>query len=99
MRGLGAFVLSVMVSLGATSAWATGKIRLAQTSVATNCMMTCNAQAATCQTTCLIPPAQLPSAVSNVAQQSAIANTACISACSTTQLTCQTNCARLSPSQ
>jgi hypothetical protein len=100
MRGLIAFLLSAAVAVWATSASATGKIRLAQTSTATNCMMTCNAQAATCQTTCLIPPAQVPNALNNVtAPQNTVANAACQSACSTTQLACQTNCARLSPSQ
>jgi hypothetical protein len=99
MRGLIAFLLSVTVAVWATAVSATGKIRLAQTSTATNCMMTCNAQAATCQTTCLIPPAQVPNALNNVTQQNTTANTTCISACGTTQLACQTNCARLSPSQ
>jgi hypothetical protein len=98
MRGVIAFLLSGIVALWATSLSATGPIRLAQTSAATTCMMTCNARAATCQTTCLIPPAQLPNAFNNVTQQNTTASTACISACSATQLACQTNCARLSPS-
>jgi hypothetical protein len=98
MRGLIALLLSVTVAVWATSAGATGKIRLAQTSAATTCMMTCNAQAANCQTTCLIPPAQLPNAFSTVTQQNTTANTACTTACSTTRLACQTNCARMSPS-
>jgi hypothetical protein len=34
---------------------AEGRIRLAQTSTVTNCMMTCNAQAANCQTGCVVP--------------------------------------------
>ena len=98
MRLFSALLLSMTVAVWATSVSAAGKIRLAQTFTATNCMMACNAQAASCQTTCLIPPAQLPNAFNNVTQQNTTANTACTSACSTTQLACQTNCARLSPS-
>jgi len=102
MRGLIAFLLSVIVAIWATSVSAAGKIRLAQSFTATNCMMVCNAQAANCQTTCLVPTAQLPNALSSnsvAPPQNTLANTTCISACTTTQLACQTNCARLSPSQ
>jgi hypothetical protein len=101
MRSLIALLLSTIVAVWATSVSAAGKIRLAQSFTATNCMMVCNAQAANCQTTCLIPTAQLPNALSNsvTPPQNTLANTACISACSTTQLACQTNCARLSPTQ
>jgi len=99
MRGSIAFLLSMTVAVWATLAGATGKIRLAQTSTATNCMMLCNAQAASCQTACFVPSPQLPNAFSNATQQNTTANTVCVSACGTTQLACQTNCARLSPSQ
>ena len=106
MRGLIAFLLSVMFCAYATPSMASGKIRLAQSSTATNCMMACNAQAATCQTACLLPSAQLSqlpngAVTSNnfTPQTNATANTICLSACTTSQLTCQTTCARLSPSQ
>jgi hypothetical protein len=106
MRGLTAFLLAVPLCACATSSMASGKIRLAQSSTATNCMMACNAQAATCQTACLLPSAQispLPNGVvtSNTftPQTNATANTVCLSACTTSQLTCQTTCSRLSPSQ
>src|ERR1700683_4394069 len=104
MRGLIAVLLSVMFCACATPSMANGKIRLAQSSTATNCMMACNAQAANCQTACLLPSAQtsqLPNGgvTSNTFTPNATANTTCLSACTTSQITCQTTCARLSPSQ
>lgn len=106
MRGLIAFLLSATLAAYATSSMAAGKVRLAQSSTATNCMMACNAQAASCQTACLLPSAQLtqlpngPLTSNNInPQTNATANTICLSGCTTNQLTCQTHCARLSPSQ
>ncbi len=72
-------------------------IRLAQTSNVTNCMMTCNAQAATCRVGCLTPGTALGGASTTTAN--ANTNTACQVNCSTAQLTCQTTCAQTSPSQ
>lgn len=75
---------------------AAGRIRIAQTSIVTNCMMACNSQAATCQTTCLIPgtaPIGAATTGSNANQ-----STACQLSCTTQQITCQTACARTSPS-
>jgi len=101
MRRL-AIVLTVL-SIGAASdelaatASAAGKIRLAQTSTVTNCMMACNAQAATCQTTCLIPATPLPGAATTTGN--ATVSTTCQLNCSTQQIGCQTICARTSPSQ
>lgn len=95
MRG---FAILVAVTIAGTSvALADGKIRLAQTSTATNCMMLCNAQAANCQTTCLVPGT--PPSAAATTTSNATANTACLLNCTTTQLACQTNCARQSPSQ
>jgi hypothetical protein len=106
MRGLTVFLLAVAVCACTTPSMASGKIRLAQSSTATNCMMVCNAQAATCQTGCLLPSAQISqfpngAVTSNTftPQTNATANTICLSACTTSQLTCQTTCSRLSPSQ
>jgi hypothetical protein len=81
------------------------KIRLAQTFTTTNCMMTCNAQAATCQATCFVPSAPpVGSTATTVTQAQSpganpTASTSCVMNCTTTQLTCQTTCARISPSQ
>ena len=74
-----------------------GKIRLAQSSVVTTCMMGCNAQAATCRTTCIVPG----TAPTNAATTTGNANvsTSCQLNCSTLQIACQTNCAQASPSQ
>src|SRR5262249_19489260 len=51
--------LIVLAGLAAVTAdgvaQAATRIRLAQTSNVTNCMMSCNAQVAQCQTTCLVP--------------------------------------------
>ncbi len=94
-----AILLAVMaINAVAPSVFAAeAEIRLAQTSTATNCMMTCNAQAASCQTACVVP-GNPPSAAATTTSN-ATASTNCLLSCSTTQLVCQTNCARQSPSQ
>src|SRR5215472_17222550 len=59
------------------------------TSTVTNCMMSCNSQAASCQTTCLIPgtaPTGAATAGSNANQ-----STACQLNCTTQQFSCQTS--------
>jgi len=101
-----AVVLVVMAVAGfASEAFAGEGIRLAQTSTTTNCMMTCNAQAATCQAACFVPPAPaVGSTTSAIAQAQTpgpnlTASTSCVMNCTTTQVTCQTTCARISPSQ
>ena len=101
-----AVLFAVVAVAGFGSAASAGeKIRLAQTSTTTNCMMTCNAQAATCQAACFLPPApSLGSTTSAIAQAQSpgsnpTASTSCVMNCTTTQLTCQTTCARISPSQ
>jgi hypothetical protein len=58
MRGAIAILLSVTLAGYASSSMADGRIRLAQSSAATTCMMGCNSQAANCQTACLIPSSQ-----------------------------------------
>jgi hypothetical protein len=80
-----------------SAASARGLIRLAQSSTVTNCMMTCNAQAAACLTPCLVPgtpPASAATTTSN-----ATVNTACQVNCSTQRISCQTTCAQSFPSQ
>jgi hypothetical protein len=83
------------ITLGVANAKA--KIRLAQTSTVTNCMMLCNSQAATCQTTCLVPGAGPTGATT--ATGNANVSTTCQLGCSTQQIACQTSCAQTSPSQ
>lgn len=70
------------------------KIRLAQTSTLTNCMMTCNATAATCQANCVVPW----QAGGNTAATNSSNSANCQLTCSTQQVSCQTTCARTSPS-
>src|ERR1700722_17656358 len=100
-----AVLFAVVAAAGFVSeASAGGKIRLAQTSTTTNCMMSCNAQAATCQTACFVPSAaSVGSTTSTIAQaqspgSNSTASTSCVMNCSTTQISCQTICARISPS-
>jgi hypothetical protein len=78
---------------------------LAQTSTVTNCMMSCNSQAANCQTRCFIPnvPGPPPS-LSAPGSAPAIglifnadANATCRMGCTSTQLSCQNGCALSSP--
>jgi hypothetical protein len=63
-----------------------GKIRLAQSSNVTNCMMTCNSQAATRVTTCISPGATPTGAATTTSN--ANLNTACQVNCSTQRLQC-----------
>jgi len=103
MRCLAVLFAVVAVAGFASAASAGEKIRLAQTSTTTNCMMTCNAQAATCQAACFVPPAPAAGSTTIAQAQAAgpnpTASTSCVVNCTTTQLTCQTTCARISPSQ
>ena len=105
MQCLAVLLGVVMVAGFAADASAGEKIRLAQTSTTTNCMMTCNAQAATCQAACFVPGApSVGSTATTITQAQSpgsnpTASTSCVMNCTTTQLTCQTTCARISPSQ
>src|SRR5580693_8479217 len=100
MRCLAVLFAVVAVVGFANEASAGKKVRLAQSSATTNCMMTCNAQAATCQAACFVPPAPaLGSTTSAIAQAqssgpNATSSTSCVMNCSTTQLGCQTVCSR-----
>jgi hypothetical protein len=84
------------LALCQSAAQASGRIRLAQSSAVTNCMMACNSQAANCLTTCLIPgtPPTGAATTGGNANQS----TACQLNCTTQRMSCQTTCARTSPS-
>jgi hypothetical protein len=90
------FAAGLAIGLWHSTALATGRIRVAQTSTVTNCMMACNAQAASCQTTCLIPgiaPTGAATTGGNANQ-----STSCQLSCTTQQINCQALCARTSPS-
>ena len=91
--GIAAFAAIVATAGGADAA---GKIRLAQSSTVTNCMMACNSQAAACQTTCLVPGTAPIGAATTTSN--ANLNTTCQAACSTQQIACHTVCAQNSPS-
>ena len=76
------------------------------TSTVTNCMMSCNSQAANCYPGCLVPtpPATAPQSpgrlgTSNAVTLNATVNTACSLGCASTLLACHTICARSSPSR
>ena len=81
----------------ARHALAEQKIRLAQSSTVTNCMMTCNSQAATCLTTCLVPGT--PPTGAATATSNATLNTACQVNCSIQRISCQTTCSQSFPPQ
>jgi hypothetical protein len=94
--------LAVLAIAGfAASASAQGKIRLAQTSVTTTCMMTCNSQYALCQSSCLASGTQTQStAPGTIVGANVNANQSCLASCTNIQLQCQINtCARASPSR
>ena len=84
----------------AGGALAAGKIRLAQTSTVTNCMMNCNSAKALCQSTCASSP-QAAFTLFNqlgVSSGNVVASGSCISSCTNLQLSCQIRCAQASPS-
>jgi hypothetical protein len=84
------------LALCQSAAEASGKVRLAQSSAVTNCMMACNSQAANCLMTCLIPGT--PPIGAATTGGNANQNTACQLNCTTLRMSCQTSCARTSPS-
>jgi hypothetical protein len=92
-------VLLVGFAVGsfASGASAQERIRLAQSSTVTNCMMTCNSQAATCLTTCLVPGTPPTGAATTTSN--ANLSTTCQVNCSTQRIACQTTCAQSFPSQ
>jgi hypothetical protein len=97
MRILAILSAALVLAAGANAAFAGEKIRLAQSSTTTNCMMTCNSQAAACFASCIVPGT--PPAASATAAGNATASTPCVINCSTQQVSCHTTCARVSPSQ
>jgi hypothetical protein len=72
------------------------------TSTVTNCMMSCNSQAANCHTGCFSPAPSTsvgqPSRniIGTTMTLNATANTVCTMGCSSSQLACQTSCSTLS---
>jgi len=91
------FLATAATIVATQSVPAAEKTRLAQSSTVTNCMMACNAQAASCQTACVVPGT--PPTAAATTTSNATASIACSMGCNTNQLSCQTNCARQSPSQ
>jgi len=99
MRGLAIVFALLSIACaggGAAGAEPLGKMRLAQTSTVTKCMMACNSQAAACQTNCVIPGT--PPTGAATATGNANVSTSCQLNCSTQQVACHTVCARTSPS-
>lgn len=83
-----------VVALSGDVAWA-GKIRLAQNSAVTTCMMTCNSQSAACQSNCLVPGTPPTNAATTTSN--ANVSTTCQLGCSTQQISCQSVCSRIPP--
>jgi hypothetical protein len=90
-------VCAIAAVAGWTSASAAGKLRLAQSSTTTNCMVTCNAQWATCQASCIVPGSAPTGAATTTSN--ANANSSCLINCGSQQMSCQSNCALASPSK
>jgi hypothetical protein len=75
----------------------------------TNCMMSCNSQAANCQTGCVVPPPPFnapgppvtlsPATPPPAGTLNTTGSTACLMRCTSTQLACQSGCALNSPSR
>jgi hypothetical protein len=83
----------------AGGALAAGKIKLAQTSTVTICMMNCNSAYAFCQSSCVNPTQTRNMLDQGTFSAGALSGSgSCVSLCTTQQLTCQTTCARTSPS-
>ena len=95
MRSL-KILLAVLAINGCASAAFAENIQLAQSSAVTTCMMSCNAQAAACQSNCVVPGTPPTNAATTTSNSTT--STACILSCNTGQLACQTSCARQSPS-
>jgi hypothetical protein len=93
-------LLALLATSGfATDASAAAKIRLAQSSSLTNCMVACNSQYASCQSSCVSNGAVSTFSNSGVGAGNIVAGGSCTSACTNVQLSCQTSCARIPPSQ
>ena len=101
MRGPTILFFAALSIVGfAASASADEKFRLAQSSVTTTCMMTCNATYANCQSSCLATGTQLQSSPLGLRTNAdPNANQVCLASCTNQQLQCQVVCARSSPSQ
>ena len=80
-------------------ALAAEKIRLAQTSTVTNCIMSCNNAYASCRSACLAPGQTVSGVIQGtVSTGNLVANGSCLSLCTSQQLLCSQPCGRLSPS-
>jgi len=98
-RGSICVLLATSIVGLAGGALAAGKIRLAQTSNVTNCLMNCNSAYAFCQSSCSNPQ----SAIILFSQQglsagNVVASGTCISLCTNLQQACSLRCALASPS-
>jgi hypothetical protein len=88
---------AIIVGLGG-GALAAKKMRLAQTSSTTTCMMTCNSAFALCQSQCVSGRAAALQVLQGVISPGTAAGS-CVVVCTNQQLSCQTTCALASPSQ
>jgi len=100
MRTL-AILLTAFIIGFAGNASADQKIRLAQTSAVTTCMMTCNSAFANCNSSCVstgtLPQGTLTTNL-NAAAGNLFATGSCTSSCTNQQLSCQIKCASTAPS-
>ena len=91
MRSLTVLLSFLVVNGFAATSSASEKVRLAQTSVTTTCMMTCNAQYALCQSNCVSVGVTSTTPTTGVNPNP---NQTCRASCTNQQLACQITCAR-----
>jgi hypothetical protein len=97
MRGLISLLAIVGICGFPAGASAEAKLRLAQSSITTTCMLSCNSTYVTCQSACIVPGTPPTGAATTTSNASA--SSSCLLGCTTQQQACQTTCARISPSQ
>jgi hypothetical protein len=96
MRGFTILLALLAVDGVVAGASADGKIRLAQNSVTTTCVMGCNGTYANCQSSCLTSGG-LPNGTAVTHLTDPNANATCISQCTNQQLQCSQSCAQATP--
>jgi hypothetical protein len=92
-----AVVCAIAVAGWTGAAVAGDKLHVAQSSTTTNCMVSCNAQWATCQASCIVPGSAPTGAATSTSN--ANASSSCLINCGSQQMSCQSSCALASPSQ
>src|SRR5579863_5243945 len=94
MRGFRILVVALGITATADGAFAADRIRLAQTSTVTACMMGCNSRGSICQSACVVQGTPTTTTTTATITGNATTSATCLLNCSTLQLSCQTSCAQ-----